>query len=227
MINLFSLDNIQKVFSIIGSLSLGVAVITYFYNKNQDETTAALDQVNFFREKIILENDKLIRAIKTKNDKYIFSQIDLNKCNTVADIRKEFSVNYGRQLSIFYEASKVESEAFIDIDILDKHIFLLNMLEEFSLKVIHFKIVQSPVLCPVHAAFINAIEQNAVALFYMRDINSYDHRYYSNILSLYKLWKNKVGKLNVVKNLEKYGFITKEQAENIYNKKRQNINKIV
>ena len=74
----FKLDVVEKLFSIIGSFSLLIAIFTYFSKKKQDETLAAIDQVLFFREKVILEWDKVSKWIKSKQPKYSFSRIILN-----------------------------------------------------------------------------------------------------------------------------------------------------
>lgn len=220
---LSNLDILQKLFSIVGSLSLGVALAAYFYKKKQDETLATIEQIAFFREKIIPEWDKVNKAIKKKDQNYWFSRITLDKYN-IEDIRKERSRNFDNQLSIFFDSSKIDVGAWLDNSILDQQIFLLNTFEEFSLKVNHFNTQQHPALNSVHSAFVEIIEKNAVSLFFVRDV-IVDNPIYDATLSVYKNWEKKVNKSNFAKNLKKHGFITKAQLEEIFNKQRGRVKK--
>lgn len=218
-----NLDTIQKIFSIIGSFSLGIALVSYLYKKKLDETLTAINQINFFREKIIPEWTNLIEQIKNKDKSFWFSRINLTNYKTVndiKDIRNNFSRNFDNQLSIFFKNS-IDIQQ--DDNILNYYIKLLNIMEEFSIRVYHFKTVQHQVLVSVYAPFIEIIEKNAVALIFIRDIIN-SNGTYSNTLSLYKSWANKVKKINYVNNLEKYGFITKNQKEEIFKKQRKQSN---
>ena len=103
---------------------------------------------------------------------------------------------------------------------MDRQIFLLNLLEEFSLKVKHFGVVQHSSLNSVHAAFVELIEKNAVALFFMREIIA-GNPIYLETLSLYDVWRATVGKPNYLKNLLEHKFITKEQRQEILKKQRE------
>ena len=64
---------------------------------------------------------------------------------------------------------------------LDKQVLLLNMLEEFAIRIKHFNTSEHPAIKPVIPTFVLLVEQNAVALLFMRDIISNDP-IYSNIL---------------------------------------------
>lgn len=214
------IDFLQKIFSIIGSLSLVVALVTYLYKKKQDETLAAIGQITFFREKIIPEWDMVQKAIKSKRKEYWFSRIGIDK-PAIVDVKQKFSRNFNDQLSVFFDSSKSDHSLWSDIEILDKQIILLNLLEEFSLTIYHFKVDQHLALNSVHAAFIEIIEKNAVAMLFVREVIT-ANPIYSATLLLYDSWKNTVGKSNYVKNLERCGFITKNQRENILKEQRKN-----
>lgn len=216
------LDTLQKIFSIVGSLSVAIIIASYFYNKKQNEISVAADQITFFREKIIPEWDKVIKIIKEKEPTYWFSRIELDEY-AIEYIRKKFSRNFNNQLSIFFDNSKTDWTKWIDSPILDKQIYLLNMLEEFSLRANHFNTQQHSALSSVHFIFVELVEKNAVALLFMRDIIVADNSVYSNTLSLYNSWKNKTKKSNVLKNLEKHGFMTKEMRKNILKEQRNKI----
>lgn len=75
----FNLDIIQKLFSIIGASSLGVALAVYFYNKNKDKTVAAIEQISFVRTEIIPKWDVISKLIRNKNPRYMFSRILLDE----------------------------------------------------------------------------------------------------------------------------------------------------
>ncbi|MFA6077424.1 MAG: hypothetical protein WC724_00155 [Candidatus Paceibacterota bacterium] len=215
----FGLNEIQSLFSIAGSLSIGVALLTYFYKKKQDELFATIDQITFFREKIILEWDEVQRYIKERNPGFISSRISLQN-QTIDFIRKEFSVNFNRQLAIFFDAEKNYPDIWMDGTVLDKHILFLNMLEEFSLKVIYSKTDENPAFESIHNTFVEIVEKNAVALLFMREVKA-GNQIYSTILSLYKSWQKKTDKVSFIKNLESFGFITKKQKETLYNKRKE------
>src|SRR3989344_6719213 len=165
----FDLQTLQTIFSIFGSLSIVVALSAYFYKKDQDKTTSAIDQIAFFREKIIIEWDGTRKYIGQQKPNFILSRISLEK-PTIEHIRNKFPKNFKRQSELFLYVKKNYPNVFIDGNILTKQVYLLNMLEEFSLKVIHFKTEDNPALKSVHNAFIEMVEHNAFALLFMRDV---------------------------------------------------------
>jgi hypothetical protein len=219
----FGLDNTQKIFSILGSVSIAIALWTYFYNKNQDKTSGLLEQISFFREKIIPEWDRVNKIIKIKNPTYGFFRVNLHK-QKIEEIRHDVSTskNFNSQLEIFFDISDNDPEKWsTDSMILDQQVLLLNMLEDFSIKVVELELLEHPTFCVVYQAFIDIIEKNAVALVFMRDIVT-NNPIYSFTLLVYNSWVNKVKKTNFTNNLEKHGFITKDQKNIILKKQREN-----
>ena len=212
------LDNIGKLFGIFGSFSLVIALFTYFYKRSQDNLLATVDQITFFREKVISEWDSTQKHIREKNSDFVFSRIELVEPD-ISIIKNKFSVNFNRQFSIFFNSEKIIEDSLI----LDKHIILLNLLEEFSLRVIHSKTIENPAFKSLHNAFVEIVEGNAVALLYMRDVKV-GNSIYSTTLNLYNVWKKRSIKTNYVKNLEKYGLITKKQKEEIYKERQEKFN---
>jgi len=211
-----TLANFAQVVTIFSVL---VAVYEYRRRGKQDKNLATIDQISFFRETIIPKWTEIIKKIKSKDKKFWFSRIRVDS-QDIQEIKKGQDRNFDNQVSIFFDASKLESGEFVDNDILDELIFLLNMLEEFALKVKHLETEDHPALASLHFTFIQVVEQNVAALFFMRNV-VVGNPIYSATLSLYDSWKDKSQKPNIIKNLAKYGFITKEQQDDFYRKKRE------
>jgi len=213
------LDILSKIFSIIGTSTIGLALATYFYKKRQDQLLATIDQITFFREKIIPEQSSVSRSIKAKFPNFVFSRIDLTD-TSIDSLRKKYEYNFERQLSAFFDHKSKYPDIEIH-DILDKQVLLLNMLEEFSLRVIHLKTINNPALESLHNAFIEIIEHNAVALVFMRDIKT-QNPIYSNVLRLYNAWsgKNKKPEL-IIRSLERNGLIDRKQKEDFYSTRKK------
>lgn len=217
LIKVVGLNKTQKIFSIVSSVSLVFAFLTYLYKKKQDETLATIEQITFFREKIIYKWDEVSKKIKLQNPNYWFSCIKLDNSDYSIDvIKKSFSENFNNQLSLFFNSETLKIH-----QILDEQIFLLNMLEEFALKVKLFKTQNNPALSSVQKTFVDLVEKNAVAIFFVRDI-MFNNPLYSEVLELYSNWVNKINRSNFFNNLEKHGFITKEKKKEILKKQREN-----
>lgn len=204
----------------VGSFSIGLALLTYLYKKRQDELLATIDQITFFREKIIPEWDKLQKQIKQKDPSFVFSRIRLMK-PTIEDIRRDFPENFKRQISEFLDSQKNYPDIYLDGPILDGHITLLNMLEEFSLRAINLKTSKNLAFISLHNAFIEIVENNAVSLIFMRDIKTCNP-IYSGILKLYISWVNKIKKPTfIIKGLELHGLVSKKQREDFYKRRKE------
>ena len=218
----FNLDVLQKIFSIIGSFSLGIALFTYIYKKTQDKNIAAIEQIAFFRKEIIPEWESVANELKSKNKKYMFSRIKLDEPTIEFMRKKDYSINFQDQTAIFLNnlnCPKIDPKIW-DSKILDLQIKLFNMIEEFSLRVYHFETSRHQALNSVRAAFVEIIEKNAAALIFVRDI-VVGNPIYSKTLLLYSLWKEDVNRSSIIKMLEKHGFITKKQKEEIFNEIRR------
>ena len=213
----FNLSEIGNIFNIASSLSIVIALSGYFYQKRQDELSATIDQITFFREKVISEMYVVQNKIKKMKSDFIPSRI-APSIPTIKVARKEFKTNFTRQLDIIFEISK-NNELTLGGEILDSQIFLLNMLEEFSLKVTLLKTSEHPALEGIQNTFIEIIEKNAVALLFMREIITGQPLYSTNLF-LYKLWKKENIKNDVIKNLITHGLVTEDQGIQAINKRR-------
>jgi len=216
----FDLANLSSLFSIISSLSIGVAIVAYFYQKNKDEFSAAIDQISFFRQDIINEaGQQALNKIRQKEPNFVISRISLAE-PSLEIIKAKFLVNFNRQLDVFF---KIQDNGLISLDseVLNSQVFLLNMLEEFSLRVIHLNTINNPALKPLHGTFIELVEQNAVALLFMRDIKV-GQSIYVEILKLYNMWRDDSENQNLIKNLLAHGLITEKQKKEFYKSRREN-----
>lgn len=215
----FDIDFLQKIFSIIGSSSIGLALLAYLYRKKQDGLLATVDQITFFREKIIPEWDKLLKQIIQKHPQFVLSRVSL-KNPTIECVKKELPINFERQISIFYDPQKNYPDIYLD-PILDGHVLLLNMLEEFSLRVTHLKTAKNQAFGSVYSAFVEIVECNAVALLFMRDVKTCNP-IYSAVLELYKSWQKEVKKTPmIIKSLEKHQLISGEQRKKFYKNRKE------
>lgn len=208
------IDTLQKIFSIIGSFSLFIALYSYLYKKQQDALITTIDQINFFRKEIIIGWDETQKKVHEKDPNFVFSKIELQNPDLIL-IKTKYPKNFDRQLTLFFNSDNLKIDP-----ILDKQIMLLNILEEFSLRVIFSNNTQHPALKSIYNAFVEIVEHNAIALLFMRDIKT-GNKIYSGTLELYKLWQKNTEKNNYIKNLEKYGLITREKKEAFYKMKRE------
>ncbi len=194
------LSTIQEITSIIGSFSLILAVSTYYYKKRQDTTLATIDQVKFFRETVIPKWSEVIKIVHAKHTAYGFPPIKIEK-NSFSGLKTSSAVKFNKQLSIFFDKTKLPMSP-IDNSILDEQIFLLNMVEEFSLRVDHLKTINHSALESTYYTFCELVEKNAVALFFMRDIVT-NNPIYSSTLKLYAQWESRVNSPDMMENLRK------------------------
>lgn len=213
------LETLAKFAEVVTAGSVLVAILEYHRRGKQDKNLATIDQISFFREKIIPKWNEIIKLIGNKDKKFWFSRIRLDSLD-INEVKKGQDLKFNNQSSIFFDSSKNEPADWVDSSVLDELIFLLNMLEEFALKVTHLETQDHPALTSVHFAFVELVERNAAALLYVRNV-VVGNPIYSATLSIYNSWKDMDKKPNYVKNLEKNGFITKSQKEELYRKKRE------
>jgi hypothetical protein len=184
------LDSLEKIFSILSSLSIAIALTAYFYQKSRDEIDASIDQVSFFRREIIPFYNNLRKKINQKNSGYEFPRIKIDIPSS-RFIKENYPSETTNQIYIFRN----------DRDILDTQIDLFNMLEEFSIKVAMYKTASHPAVSSAKNAFINIIEQNAAALIFWRDANA--NSAYSETFALYKIWKDSVDRASVEERIKR------------------------
>jgi hypothetical protein len=176
----YGLDFLQKFASILGSLSIVMALVTYFYNRRKDEMNSVIQQIAFFREKILLQEDKFADFIRSEFGKdYVFSKVRLDE-PTIEYTNKNQREDVKRQLEIIRKLNTITAQTQ-----------LLNTLEEFALRVFNEGTVDNEALNALKSPYIGAVELNAVMLLQQREFFS-GKQTYSNVLKLYASWKDDV-----------------------------------
>lgn len=176
----FNLDSFQKVTSIIGSLSIFVALATYFNSKEKDKRNLVIEQVSFFRKEALLEGDKFVKYVRSKNgESYIFSRVVLDEA-TIDFANK----NYRKE-------SKEQIKLLRELKTLPEQTQLLNILEEFALRVLYGGTEKYDALNALKSPYIELVEINAVVILQQREFFT-GKQSYLNTLKLYALWKNDI-----------------------------------
>lgn len=189
----FNLDAIEKVFSIIGSLSILIALATYYYTQSQDWNTAAIDQISFLRKEVIPQHDEVASITKQYFPQYLFPLINI-KVPTAEFMREHFVDAARQQLEVVGYQKDGKAPIFIE------QIKLFNCLEEFALKVLHYKTQDHEALNSAKSAFVLSIEQNAAALVFEREV-IVGNNVYPATLALYNIWEGEVERVSVPERL--------------------------
>lgn len=84
----------------------------------------------------------------------------------------------------------------------EKHINVLNLLEEFSVRVKHYQTQNHPALSVLHTVFVESVENHTTILFYVREVDQGSEAY-SDVIWLYLLWKNRVASDNAKQRIKK------------------------
>lgn len=185
-----TLDIITKVSSIIASGSILVAIISYFYNKNRNKVLTVVDQISFFREKILVEGNKLITLVREKDKDYIFSLVKLDS-PTIKAINEEQLVEVTKQIDLIKNYNTYSLQVNI-----------LNLLEELSLRIIFSKTINHKALYSIMPIFIQSVEMNGLVLMQEREITT-GNKIFSGTLELYKTWKDKVDRTTPEQRFQK------------------------
>lgn len=186
--NLDELEKMASIFvSILAPFSIFVAISTYKNARQQDNSIFTLDQVKFFREKIIDSFNRLRDEIEKEDPSYTFPRIIAFSQNprTIAE-----SKQYKKEVGIQVNRLKILLNSRTKYDCIP----LLNMLEEFSLRVLHFETSNHEALNSVKDIFVQIVEENLVFLLFMRAKDN--PRLYPGIFRLYDLWQNEVDRGN-------------------------------
>lgn len=162
---------------IIGAGALFVALMTFLYQKKRDKALAAVDQIAFFRTNIIDKHTKIYEGLTDPKDRddYAKNRIQLIQ-GTLAEIKDKNKDQCAKQVHLIQKY-----ELYIPgIDV-------LNMLEEFSLRVLYLGSEKHEALNSLKHAFVLLVEIHAVLLLMQREIMT-KNNLYTATLSLYKLW---------------------------------------
>lgn len=176
----FNLEAAQKVASIIGSLSIFIAVATYFNSKERDKKALVTEQISFFRKEVILEEDKFVKFVRDdRGENYVFSRVRLDE-PTIEFANK----NYRRE-------SKEQIKLIRELKTLPKQTILINALEEFAIRVLYGGTANHEALNALKSPYIELVEINAVVLLQQREFFN-GKQSYLNTLELYDLWKKHI-----------------------------------
>ena len=176
----FDLSEVQTLFSVFSSLSIGVAVLTYIEKKDKDSTASTIELISFFRKEIIDINNEFIRKTRTLNGKDVqFPKIKLDN----PDI-KYIKEKYPKEFKIQIELKK-------EWEIWSMQTSILNALEEMALKVYNLNISNHLALSSIKAPFVELMERHAVVLLEQRQIIT-GLPSYGSALNLYQEWKGGV-----------------------------------
>lgn len=175
-----TLDIINTISGVITAGSLSVALASYFYNKNRNKVLMVVDQVSFFREKIIPESDKLVLVAREQNPEYVFT----NQIKILVFQSKDIREKYVDEIKNQFELIKNQKATV-------QQIIILNLLEELSLKIIYTKTFNHKALNSIVPAFIQLVENNVIILISQREVIT-GNNIYSGTVELYKKWVDRV-----------------------------------
>jgi hypothetical protein len=176
-----TLSSIEEIFNIIGSSSISIALATYVYTKEQNQTSEAIDQVAFFRSQILPFINATNELIEKNFPGKSLQQIRLSSRDGDY-LRKHYGKEIKIQLEWFDFQLKDGSRP-----IRNNQIDLLNRMEEFALRIKHSRTKSHRALSATKGAFCTTIEKNAMALILEREALSQPDNY-SASLELYDFW---------------------------------------
>lgn len=185
-----TLDIINTISGVVTAGSLSVALASYFYNRNRNKVLTVVDQVSFFREKILVEGNKLVVFVREKDKDYIFSLVKLDS-PTIKAINEKQADEARKQIDLIKEYNTYPLQVNI-----------LNLLEELSLKIIFSKTINHKALYSIKPIFIQSVEMNALVLMQEREITT-GNQIFSATLKLYKIWKDGVDRSSPEERFEK------------------------
>jgi hypothetical protein len=188
----FNLDVLQKTTNIMSSLSIFIALAAYFYSRKKDKNTLVIEQISFFRKEALLKGDEFTQFVRvTKGKDYNFSRVRLDE-PTIDFVKKNHQEESQEQINII----KLP-------DTLPKQVQLLNILEEFALRVLYGETAKYNALNALKSPYIELVELNAIVLLQQREFIS-GKQTYLNVLKLYDLWKNDIDRRTPEERLEEF-----------------------
>lgn len=187
---------IVQLAEILTCISAVVAVVAFIYQIKRDKTLAAVDQVTFFREKIIPAEELFYRAVRKfkNNDKFNLPQVRFEINNLDLTFVKHDDI----------DSAKVQANSisFTNEEIMSSLYTLINLLEEFSLRVIHMKCDGHEALNCIHDAFIHVVEETITAILAIQ-IGS-GRKTYNGIFTLYLKWRDVVDRRPLPERMEDF-----------------------
>ncbi|HEY0964690.1 MAG TPA: hypothetical protein VGE31_02750 [Candidatus Paceibacterota bacterium] len=175
--------------------SILLAIFTFLYTRKKDEYAEVTNQLSFYREKVIPREDKFLSGIDKHGEKRVYLDFDTDKFDEICKNENLFNI-FKKQYAISQKQS-IDGTRSISSDEID----VLNLIEEFSVKVLQFNTQNHPALYAIHSIFVIAVEMHASRIFYVREIE-HGKPLYAHLLKLYFLWKQKVDRRTVVDRLK-------------------------
>lgn len=170
--------------AMVGGLT---ALVKYSYEKKRDLRLASIETVSFFREKLMHKNNEYI----DKLDRHIAQEYAVPlQSNDISVLMIEYAKQIQNQMLTFgndlNEVRKLKYE-------------ILNLAEEFALKVKYNGLIDSEVLFPLQKAFVDIVEGHSCLILFVRDLQ-YEMKVYNNAEELYLNWSKKLKLVPAVKN---------------------------
>ncbi|MDP3956330.1 MAG: hypothetical protein Q8Q18_03760 [bacterium] len=179
----YYLEIATKLVSIIAASSLVVAIEEYRNDKRHKKLLAVVDQVSFFREKILGGNAAFISRIRAVDPRYEFARVPMDEPSGKV-VKTKFKKLCDAQVATIKDFGTPEEEVVI-----------LNMLEELSLQIKYAGTRDHKALVSIKPGFVKTVEMHAVALLAHREAIS-GNALFSNVLELYACWKDSVDRKN-------------------------------
>lgn len=158
-----------------------IAFLTYFYNKSKDQKLEIGEQIAFMRTVVIPKQDEFILIIKKFNLSAVHH--NFNECKLELILEDDISVK-----NLFKKQYPVVIKEY---SVREISVTILNMLEEFSFRVLHNRMLNNASLNIVHTVFVNAVESHFLTMLYLREIE-YNRPVFKNTLIVYFAWKNEI-----------------------------------
>lgn len=209
-----SVVNAFQVASLIyAALGVALAVGQYYYSKKVGRIQTAINLAEYFKNNI-LDKYPAVRYVFSKTADTIYKSVkpdsfkafdadEMKRLFSEGDISKLKNLEKDRDfvdcisvvLSTYYEknyqniAEEYKDSAMIN-DFANKYVFaILNNLEYFAMNFTHGIADESVIYQSIHNSYIEIVE----ALYYhiAKQNDSVDHRFYSNVIELYQIWKRR------------------------------------
>jgi hypothetical protein len=168
---------IQLVFACVAFASIFIAAKKYLFDISAAKTSAAIDQVSFFRSEIIESHIAFFDDLKDKNQK--MSRIRMDEFDLAQIIKKNENAAIG-QMRI------TNNPAYFR-----KCVSFLNLLEEFALRVFHHDVQNHHAMRSLKAPFVEVVEYNVIGLLRIREIEV-GAPTYDTVIKLYNEWKDDI-----------------------------------
>lgn len=186
------LDIGADIATILGVISVFCAILGYLGQKRRDKLLAIVDQVSFFREKILEEAAKMHKHIEDQIKDYVYTRISLKEHDSVEKLEENYNDKIETQLELVERYTTLTMQ-----------INILNMLEEFSLRLIYSKTYKHPAFDSVKPAFVELVERLALVLVMQKQIIT-GNKIFSKTLILYRKWVKDVDGLTTEERVRKF-----------------------